>query len=137
MSTSALRKQFSAALYYAAALALGVFMFFAAESPASAQSVYGTIVGTVSDATGSAIPAASVTLTNLGTNEARSAKTDGNGSYTFVNLLPGSYGIAVEKDGFKKLLRSPIEVQVQSEIRVDTPLQIGDSAQTVEVLGAP
>jgi protocatechuate 3,4-dioxygenase beta subunit len=75
-------------------------VLLSAVTPVSAQTVYGSIVGTVTDASGAAIPGANVTLTNLGTNEPKSALSDNNGNYTFVNLLPGSYGIAVEKPAF-------------------------------------
>lgn len=106
-----------------------------AGTTASAQTVYGSIVGTVADATGSGVPSASVMLTNLGTNEARTAQTDTNGNYTFVNLLPGNYAITIEKAGFKKLVRQPIEIQVNSAIRIDLPIEVGDSMQTVQVTG--
>ncbi len=102
-------------------------------APLSAQTVYGSIVGTVSDSTGAVIAGATVNLTNTGTNELKTMQSDGNGNYTFVNLLPGNYSIAVEKEGFKRLTRQGIEVQVQSSIRVDAALQVGDSLQTVEV----
>lgn len=112
---------------------LGLAVLLSAVTPVSAQTVYGSIVGTVTDASGAAIPGANVTLTNLGTNEPKSALSDNNGNYTFVNLLPGSYGIAVEKPAFKKLVRQPIDVEVQSAIRIDAPLQVGDTSQTVAV----
>src|SRR5580700_2952685 len=136
MSNLFIRKRFLAAMCFTAAFTLTtVVVFLIGGGNASAQSVYGSIVGTATDATGSAVPAASVTLTNLATNEARTVQTDGGGNYTFVNLLPGTYGIAIGKDGFKKLTRQPIEIQVNGEIRVDAPLQVGDMAQTVEVTG--
>src|ERR1035441_10470223 len=65
----------------------------------SAQTSYGSIVGTVTDASTSSIPGAAVTLTNAGTAERRSSETDQNGSYQFVNLVPGIYAIDVEKAG--------------------------------------
>jgi hypothetical protein len=114
-------------------VALAALVFLIAGSTASAQTVYGSIVGTASDPTGSVIAAASVTLTNVATNEVRNTQTEGNGNYTFVNLLPGNYTISVERTGFKKLTRQGIEIQVNSEIRVDAQLQVGDSTQTVEV----
>ncbi len=80
-----------------------------------------------------AIPAATVTLTNLGTNESRTAQSDSGGNFTFVNLLPGNYGITAEKTGFKKLVRNPIEIQVNSAVRVDAAMEVGDSMQTVQV----
>jgi hypothetical protein len=114
-------------------LSLGLALLVSAAPVSSAQSVYGSIVGTVTDPSGAAIAGAKVTLTNLATNEPRAAVSDGNGDYTFVNLLPGSYGIAVEQAAFKRLVRQPIEVQVQSAIRVDAQLQVGDATQTVAV----
>ncbi len=113
-------------------LALALLLASAATS-LSAQTVYGSIVGTVTDASGAAITGAAITLTNLGTNEARSTVADDSGNYTFVNLLPASYGIGVEKAGFKKLVRQPIQVEVQSAIRIDSTLQVGDASQTVAV----
>ena len=104
-----------------------------AVSPMAAQSVTGSLVGTVTDASNAVITGASVTLTNLGTNDKRTAQTDGSGGYVFVNLQPGSYGIAVEQAGFKKFARQPIPVEVQAAARLDVSLQVGDSTQTVEV----
>ena len=131
MSISVVQRRLGAILQCVVALTL--FAFLIAGSTASAQTVYGSIVGTATDATGSAVPGAKVTLTNLATNEPRTVDTDGNGNYTIVNLLPGNYSIAVERAGFKKLVRQPIEIQVNSEIRVDAPLQVGDNTQLVEV----
>ena len=100
-------------------LGLGLALLLSAVPSGPAQTVYGSIVGTVTDPSGAAIPGANVTLTNLGTNEPRTATSDTNGNYTFINLLPGSYGITVEEAAFKKMVRKPIEVEVQSAIRID------------------
>ena len=101
-----------------------------------AQNVYGSIAGTVTDATGSVIPGANVTLTNLATSEARSMPTGGAGEYTFGNILPGRYSIAAEKPGFKKVVRTPIIVDIESGLRVDLAMEVGAVNQTVEVTGA-
>src|SRR5205085_10166748 len=60
---------------------------------ARAQSVYGTIAGNVTDASGAAISDATVTLTNLGTSEKHTMQSSSSGQYTFVNVLPGRYRI--------------------------------------------
>ena len=99
----------------------------------AAQSVYGSIVGTVTDATGAVIAGANVTLTNDATNEHRTIITDVSGNYTFVNVLPGQYDIGIDASGFKHFVRRPIDVQVQSAIRVDASLSLGDATQTVNV----
>ncbi len=114
-------------------LSLALALLLTAATSALAQTVYGSIVGTVTDTSGGAIPAATLTLTNLGTNESRTAQSDSGGNFTFVNLLPGNYGITAEKTGFKKLVRNPIEIQVNSAVRVDAAMEVGDSMQTVQV----
>ena len=101
--------------------------------PLSGQSSYGALVGTVTDATGANVPAAAVTITSLGTNERRVAETDSSGNYQFVNLVPGMYRVEVEKSGFKRLTRDQIQVAVQSTVRIDASMQVGDVGQTVDV----
>lgn len=91
------------------------------------------MVGSVNDVSGSAVPQATVTLTNLGTAERRNGATDSSGNYQFVNLVPGQYKIEVEKPGFRRFSRDPISVEVQSAVRIDVPMQVGDVSQTVEI----
>lgn len=97
------------------------------------QNVYGTITGTVTDASGAVISDAAVTLTNLDNGEKHSIQTNASGNYTFVNLLPGRYKIEGEKAGFKKFVREPIDVEIESGLRVDIALPIGAQSETVEV----
>ena len=102
----------------------------------SAQTFYGSIVGTVTDATGASIPGAAVTVTNLGTTETHKMETNAEGLYQFVNLVPGRYRIEAEKAGFKRFSREPITVEVQSTVRIDVNgLETGTLNQTVEVTG--
>jgi hypothetical protein len=103
---------------------------------ASAQTFYGSIVGTVTDASGALMPGAKVTVANLGTAETHSMATNNEGLYQFVNLVPGRYRVEVEKAGFKRFTREPITVEVQSAVRIDvTGLEAGAVTQTVEVTG--
>jgi Carboxypeptidase regulatory-like domain len=102
-------------------------------APVAAQTFYGSIVGTVTDASGASMPRASVTLTNAGTSERRSAQSNADGNFEFVNLVPGRYRLEVEQTGFKHLTRDDIEVQVQATVRVDSAMQVGEIGQTVEV----
>src|SRR4029077_14894721 len=57
--------------------------------------------------------------------------------YTFVNILPGRYKIEAEKSGFKKFVREPIVVEIESGIKVDIVLQNGSQTETVGITGAP
>jgi len=102
-------------------------------TPSFSQNVYGTIAGTVTDPSGAAITTASVTLTNLDTNIKHAIETDASGNYTFVNILPGRYKVEVEKSGFKKVVRQPIIVEIESGLKVDITLQVGAQTETVEV----
>jgi hypothetical protein len=97
------------------------------------QNVYGTIAGTVTDSSGAAVANATVTLTNMDNAEKHKIETDSSGNYTFVNILPGRYKLEGEKTGFKKFVREPIVVQIESGLRVDISLQVGAQTETVEV----
>ncbi len=120
----------SSLLFCLSALSISLFTV---SSPSSAQSAYGSVVGTITDVSGAVIGDAAVTLTNLGTAEHRTAQTDANGNYQFVNLNPGTYKVDIAKSGFKHFTRGSIQVEVQSTARIDTSLQVGDVNQTVEV----
>lgn len=100
---------------------------------APAQTFYGSIVGTVNDSSGAAVAQASVTLLNAGTGDRRTGQTDGDGNYQFVNLPPGQYRVEVERQGFRRLVRENITVEVQSAVRIDAALQVGDVNQVIEV----
>src|SRR5689334_6624885 len=83
-------------------LLLGLSLLVATAPPAAfGQSFYGSVVGTVADATGSSVPGATVTITNIGTGARRSAESDSEGGYQILSLPPGSYKVEVEKAGFK------------------------------------
>jgi hypothetical protein len=97
---------------------------FALSPELRAQNVYGTIAGAVTDTSGAAIANATVTLTNLGTAEKRTLQSGASGEYTFVNILPGNYRLEGEKSGFKKFVREPISVDIESGIRVDIALPV-------------
>jgi hypothetical protein len=97
------------------------------------QNVYGTITGIVTDTSGAAVANATVTLTNMDNAEKRNIESDASGNYTFPNILPGRYKLEGEKTGFKKFVREPILVQIESGLRVDIALQVGAQSETVEV----
>jgi len=110
-----------------------IFVLALSLQTTQAQNVYGTIAGTVTDASGATIADTTVTLTNLGTSEKHTIQSSASGEYTFVNILPGRYRIEGEKSGFKKVVREPIVVEIESGLRVDLALQVGALSETVEV----
>src|SRR5277367_1100744 len=120
------------------ALALGLCLCLVAMltgSPVAAQSTFGSLSGTVTDSSGSAIPDAQVVLTSLATGASQTLRTGGDGLYTFVNVNPGDYRLEVQKDGFKHYRREPVTVQVGQSFRIDPALEVGAVTQTVEVTG--
>lgn len=125
--------------YTTSALFVAIFSLIvlaALSKTARAQTFFGSVVGTVTDDSGAVIPGASVTITDLGTNEARTAKTDAAGDYRFVNLVPASYKVSVESPNFKRFLRQPIQVDVNATVRADAALQLGEVTETVQVTTA-
>lgn len=119
-------------LHLSNALRLAAISLLAAAA-LYAQTFYGSVVGLVTDSSGAAIPDAKITLINTGTQDTRTAQTDGKGSYEFVSLLPGMYQITVEKAGFKRETVASVQVEVQAAVRADAVLQVGEVSQSVEV----
>jgi hypothetical protein len=103
----------------------------------AAQSTGGRIRGTVSDPSGAAVVSAKVTLINEGTNVSRDVDTGSNGEYLLVEVPIGSYEIDVTQQGFKKYVRKGIALDLNEVISIDITLQLGTTAETVEVTGAP
>ena len=81
-------------------------------APLHGQSFFGSIVGTVMDTSGAAVPGATVTITNLGTNEKKDMQSDASGTYRFVNLLPAQYKLEIEKTNYKRYYRVTVSVLV-------------------------
>jgi hypothetical protein len=98
-----------------------------------AQTGTATISGLVNDSTGASIPAATITVTNVGTQVTCGVKTNDVGLHTVPLLPPGNYQIAVAKEGFKDFLRTGIVLLVDQTSRQDIILQLGTARQTVEV----
>jgi hypothetical protein len=102
-------------------------------SPSAAQTVYGSIVGRVSDISGAVIKDASVTVIDQGTGESRSSATNSEGDYGFVNLVPGKYRMDIKAARFKLFSRNTIDVRVDSVARIDAALAVGGANESIEV----
>jgi len=101
----------------------------------SAQSPLGTVTGLVLDPSGSAVPNAAIRLKNGDTNvESRTTSNDA-GVYVFANILPGDYELRIEAKGFKQLATSAFPVAAYRTVRTDLRIEVGDTANTVEVRG--
>ncbi len=115
-----------------AAILTGCMMFPAAPF-AGAQSTTADITGSVTDASGAAIPNATVTLTNVDTKEVRTAQSGGGGDYTFSQLGPGNYTVQIAETGFKSYSIQPFALAAGDRAREDAKLEVGSAGETVQV----
>jgi hypothetical protein len=104
-----------------------------AHTPLAAQQILGAITGTVKDATGAAVPGATVKAINTATNLAVTAKTESNGSYLVPNLPAGTYTLAITKEGFETESHTEVLVNSERTTTVNGSLQVGAVATTVNV----
>ena len=81
------------------------------------------------------MPKALISVTNTETNITVKSESDEEGSYTIPSLRPGAYLVGVEKEGFKKTVRSGITLQVNQVASIDLSLQTGEISEVVEVAG--
>jgi hypothetical protein len=115
----------------------GFLLFLLQAAFIVAQSITGSIVGTVRDSSGLAVAGAQVTITDTATGAARSAATNDHGDFVFSSVTPGSYDVAVKAAGFKLAERKNL-VLPASETRSlgDIALEVGDTSQSVTVTAA-
>jgi hypothetical protein len=97
------------------------------------QGSQGSISGTVTDQSGAAVPSAKVTITDTQRNVSRVLTTDNAGAYAAPNLIPSTYNVRVEFQGFKNADRRDLLLEVGQDLRVDVPMQTGDQTETVTV----
>ena len=103
--------------------------------PANAQQLYGSIVGTVTDPSGAAVPDANVRATNTATGQVRETTTSGLGTYNLPALPAGMYDVAVSKNGFKSYESKGVSIAIDRVLRVDASLAVGATSETVQVTG--
>ncbi len=101
------------------------------------QAVSATLLGTVTDNTGAAVPNAQVQILESATGIKRAGVTNESGNFTFPDLTPGNYTVTAESQGFKKVTRTNVDVVVNTTTRVDLSLEPGSISETIEVTAAP
>src|SRR5690606_28081691 len=102
-------------------------------SSASAQALYGTMTGTVTDDSGAAIPGDTVTVTNEATGLTFDTVTDETGTYTARNMPGGTYTMKASLQGFKEYQQTGITVAPNSIVRINGRLEVGALTETVTV----
>ena len=108
-----------------------------AAMPALAQRDMGTVLGTVTDATGAIVPGATVTIIEEATGITNVVQTDPAGNYIRPLLKPGGYRVEVEAPGFKKAIQSGVVLASQSRVQANFVLELGAVTETIEVTAQP
>jgi carboxypeptidase family protein/TonB-dependent receptor-like protein len=103
------------------------------SNPLYAQVAGATLGGTVTDASGAAVPNANVSIKNTATGVARDISADSSGYYSAPNLLPGTYDITVAASGFSSYMQRGVMLTVGASRALNISLQVGQMSQKVEV----
>src|SRR6266481_7700529 len=112
-----------------------ILAILAFSAAAVAQSITGSISGTVTDSTGGVIPGTTVTLTGDQTGGTRTATTNGEGRFNFAALQPGNFSIKVEHQGFQVLDQTGVVLSANESLALgDLKLQPGQVSETVSVV---
>jgi hypothetical protein len=103
-------------------------------SPLLAQTITGSLRGTVSDESGSILPGVTVELAGQSQiGGVQTAVTDRNGQFRFQNLTPGVYALKATLEGFKTIIRDGVRVEVGRTFDVDFRLEVGSLQETITV----
>ncbi len=101
-----------------------------------AQGNTGSITGTVSDPANAVIAGAPVTARNIGTGALYTGASTLTGNYTLVDLPPGDYEVTVTAPGFKTFIRGPLTLSVRQTMRIDAPMEVGNTTEAITVTDA-
>ncbi|MBV8866542.1 MAG: TonB-dependent receptor, partial [Acidobacteriaceae bacterium] len=114
-----------------------LFAVFASLSiSANAQQVFGSITGTVTDPSGSAVANAKVTIQDITKGTSSDVMTNDSGQYSKGQLIPDTYKVTIEAAGFQKVESNELTVQVDQATQFNASMQVGNVNQTVEVTAA-
>ena len=105
-------------------------------APVSAQDILGGITGTVKDSSGAVIADATVKARSTGTNQETTEHTNGNGSYSVLNLPIGLYEVTISKTGFQTESHTQVQVSGNRTSTVDGNLQVATASATVNVVAS-
>lgn len=100
------------------------------------EGFHGSIVGSVTDASGALVPGADVIVTNLLTGVTIRLTTNSRGFYEALNLVPGTYKVTAVRTGFRTYVRNDVVLTGGQQVRADAQLSVGSARQQVVVTGA-
>ena len=116
---------------YSLLTVLGLLMF--SLTLGFSQDANGRIIGVITDPSGSVIPHAKITVTNTQTNVSNETTSGDDGSYQVLLLPIGTYRVSVEAQGFRKSVTNPQTLEINQSLKVDIKLEVGSTAETVQV----
>jgi hypothetical protein len=114
---------------------LAMLLVLVTPARISAQAVYGSISGIITDTTGGVVPGATVTITSTERKTADTVVTNESGLYVKERLLPGTYEVKAELPGFKAAIFPDIRVNVDTQTKLNVKLDIGQVSENVTVAG--
>ncbi|MEW6730189.1 MAG: TonB-dependent receptor [Acidobacteriota bacterium] len=118
-------------------LAIGISIFTSLSSSyAQSGATSARLTGTVTDGQGAVIGGAIITVKDISTNVTREALTNEAGNYSVIDLLPGSYEVIINAEGFKKV-STRADLELGTTTRVNVLLETGVSTEIVEVIASP
>lgn len=100
---------------------------------ALAQTFSASLSGRVLDEAGAAVPGAAVTLTEHATGQTYTATSNDSGDYTFLLVPPGEYSLTAERQGFRKVVKERLTLQVAQKASADLTLAVGELRERVDV----
>ena len=98
-----------------------------------AQAVYGSVSGSVTDSTGAVVAGATVTVTSVERKTVDTVTTNEDGYYQKDRLLPGSYTVKIEKQGFKSGVTSNVAIRLDTQTKNDIKLEAGQVTEVVNI----
>jgi hypothetical protein len=102
-------------------------------SSAFSQSTFGSILGTVKDASGAVLPGATVTITNTDENTSHPVTSNSKGDYELLNVLPAHYAVSISAKGFETFTATDLMLVARQTLRVDATLQVGQMSEVITV----
>jgi hypothetical protein len=127
-------RRFSSVTHALLLVVMGVFLL-AAGDRGFGQDTNASLSGTVTDQGNAVVPGAKLALTNEATGFKSNFISSASGEYSFRDLTPGKYDLAAEASGFKSATQRGIELAINQSARVDVHLSVGNTAETVTVIG--
>src|SRR5436305_7070440 len=108
-----------------------VICLFLLALPLAAQ--YASLVGTIKDQQGGAMPNVAVSITSQDTGVGMTSRTDAEGNFEFPTVRPGTYRLRAEQKGFQTFVQNGVVLAVDDRLRVDPVLQVGETTTVVTV----